>query len=139
MFLMLMLCVGLFADFLPKESKVPGGVAILKVVSQNRPNAYHNDQKLMVLETNKSDEYDLLIGFSLDENISKPYEVIIEDGNNSSRYSINLKDKKYKKQYITMKNDRYVTPKKMDYARISSEKKDQQLLLKHFLIKNSHH
>jgi hypothetical protein len=66
----------------------------------------------MVLNSSKAGEYDLLIGLSLDENISAPYEVLLKDGNKTSTYNISLKDKEYKKQYITMKNSRYVTPKR---------------------------
>jgi len=106
---------------LPKNAPFPGGVIVQEIESETKPNVYHGKRQLMVLESDKRGHYIVVAGISLNQKADTSYKLTIKEGNKEQFHSIYVEDKRYKKQYITIKNKRKVSPKKMDMKRINSE------------------
>ena len=109
-----------FADSLPRNNSVPGGVAIIKLnIARNSPapHATFKKRRLMVKEKNKL--WHAIVGLSLNTKAGK-YFITISNG---KKYPFTVKEKKYKTQYLTIKNKRKVNPTKKDIERIIKEKK----------------
>ncbi len=111
-----------FANNYPKQAAVPGGIVKLNLGHHKQtPVVRFQKQRVMVLKN--GNQWQAVIGIPLD---SAPGQASIEvsDGkNNLQKISFTIQDKQYKKQYITVKKKRHVTPSKKDLIRINKEKK----------------
>ena len=104
---------------LPTESAVPGGIAIISIQTQKKPEAYFNDHRVMVIGS--SDNWKAIVGIPLTEKAGiQTLSVKNEDITTNYRFEIN--DKEYETQHLTIKNKRKVNPNKQDMTRIVAEK-----------------
>lgn len=117
----LLLALELFGTVVPENSPFPGGVIVEKIESPVKPEAYYGKRRLMVLPASGENSYFIVAGISLNQKRETPFKVTIKEGEREAFHSFYLEDKTYKKQYITMKNTRKVSPLKQDMARIKEE------------------
>lgn len=103
---------------LPDESPVPGGIAIISIHTEQKPTAYFQGRKVMVLGS--SNNWKAIVGIPLSE---KPglYELLVKDGDIKTNYKFEIKNKNYETQYLTIKNKRKVNPNEEDMLRITKE------------------
>lgn len=116
-----------FADSLPKNNAVPGGIATIKLNIASKspaPRAIFKKRRLMVKEKNKL--WYAIVGIPLNTKAGK-YFITISNG---KKYPFTVKEKKYKTQYLTIKNKRKVNPTKKDIERIIKEKKIVKAIFK---------
>ncbi len=119
--LLLILVVSLFGTVLPENAPFPGGVIVQEIESEVKPKVFLGKRQLMVLPAKEKGKYFIVAGVSLNQKADKPFKVTIKEGKQKQFHTFILEDKAYKKQYITIKNKRKVSPKKMDMKRINSE------------------
>ncbi len=117
----LLLALELSGTVVPENSPFPGGVIVEKIESPVKPEAYYGKRRLMVLPASEENSYFIVAGISLNQKRETPFKVTIKEGEREAFHSFYLEDKAYKKQYITMKNTRKVSPLKQDMARIKEE------------------
>lgn len=115
------LFISLLGDTFPKNAPFPGGVVVKEVESSVPPKAYMGKRQLMVLPSEKKERYLVVAGIGLNQKVDTPCTITLEEGKEKRSYSIGLKEKAYQKQYITIKDKRKVSPKKMDMKRINDE------------------
>jgi murein DD-endopeptidase MepM/ murein hydrolase activator NlpD len=122
--LILTLCLSLmsvngFTLELPKQSTVPGGIAIISINMENKPEAYFYDRKVMIV--GESNNWKAIVGIPLS---AKPgtHKLVVKKDNTQADYKFDIKHKEYKTQYLTIKNKRKVNPNKQDMDRIIKEK-----------------
>ena len=117
---------------LPRESLVPGGIAVIKLDQKDRETRFQFRGK-PVLITRENDQYTAIVGLPLN---LKPGEYYIEgshgDGSGLHKKYFVVKDKKYTTQHITIKNKRKVNPYAKDMDRILKEKKRKQKARQHY-------
>jgi len=111
----------LWGMVLPENAPFPGGVIVQEIEAAERPEVYHGKRRLMVLPSEKAGRYVVIAGIGLNQRVSAPYKLTIKEAQKEQFHTFYLEDKAYKKQYITIKNKRKVTPKKMDMKRINDE------------------
>jgi len=114
-----------WAAALPKNNPVPGGIAVipLGINSSSVPMVTYRDKRVMVAPDNKGDNQWLaVVGIPLAAKPGK-HELQVESNPKSQKVTFTVKKKKYKSQYITLKNKRKVNPNKEDLERIGKEKK----------------
>lgn len=107
----------------PKDSRVPGGVAIIDIGNnQLKPHFTFQKKKLAAVNTNGS--WKLIVGLPLSLK-NKEYFVEGHFGNQKSliKHFFKVNDKQYTTQTITIKNKRKVNPYASDMDRIISEKR----------------
>ncbi len=107
----------------PKESRVPGGIALIPL-GKNIPEATFKFRNKPLIITRQKGQSIAVVGLPLD---IKPGEYSISgyigDDKSLLRKYFTVKDKQYTTQYITIKDKRKVTPEKRDYDRIARESK----------------
>ena len=112
------------------ESLVPGGLAILPLgeikinknnVTTNRPKVTFQGRKSAIAVYDN--HWYAMIGLPLKLKPNKIYYARVSQSGKKNNYLINVKNKKYPEQRITVKNQRMVVPNKLDMKRINSEKK----------------
>jgi len=110
----------------PKQSLVPGGVAVIALKRTDKLPGFKFQGKPVVIDL-QNDKYRAIVGLPLS---LKPGEHFIEGhwGNEKSLQKIffAVKNKKYTTQTITIKDKRKVNPYAEDMDRILKEKKRQQ-------------
>ncbi len=114
------------AQPLPKESKVPGGVAIIPLEgldSPQAPSAWYKGNRLMVLPSAGSQyaqtsRWIALAGIPLSAKADQKQHVRAD----ATSYYFTIEDKAYKAQYLTIKNKRHVEPDPEDIKRWRREK-----------------
>ena len=106
------------AQTLPSFDSVPGGVAVVPVKGQARPDAYYNGNRVMVLGS--TGDWNALIGLPLS---TQPgvHRVEVQSGDGKAVYDFDVIDKKYEVQRITIKDKRKVNPLPVDMKRINRE------------------
>lgn len=104
---------------LPTESAVPGGIAIISIHTQEKPEAYFHDHRVMVVGT--SDNWQAIVGIPLTEKIGTQ-TLIVKNNDLKTNYHFEIQNKEYETQYLTIKNKRKVNPNEQDMSRIVSEK-----------------
>ncbi len=115
------------ADSLPREDAVPGGIAIINLhIASNKPalRTTFKQRHVMVKEKNKS--WYAVVGIPLSTRAGK-YFIKTSNG---KKYPFTVKQKKYKTQYLTIKNKRKVNPTKKDIKRIIKEQKITKSIFK---------
>ena len=97
---------------------VPGGVAIIDIKTQQRPEAFFNDKRVIV--TGEPGAWQAFVGLPLR---SRPgtHELHVHVDNTSQSYSFEVHEKQYREQYITIKDTEQVSPSGRNLERIRSE------------------
>ncbi len=105
---------------LPKESTVPGGIAIIAINSDSKPSASFYEKNVMIL--GEPGEWQAIVGIPLS---AKPgtHELVVNAEGVNTRYAFEVDKKEYEAQYLTIKNKRKVNPNEQDMQRIVKEKK----------------
>jgi murein DD-endopeptidase MepM/ murein hydrolase activator NlpD len=109
-----------YALELPKESTVPGGIAIISIKAEMKPEAYFYDRKVMVVGS--SNDWKAIVGIPLSAK-SGTHNLVIKGGDVQTIYKFEISNKEYETQYLTIKNKRKVNPNEQDMDRIIKEKK----------------
>ncbi|VAW93376.1 Peptidase, M23/M37 family [hydrothermal vent metagenome] len=119
-FLFFTISLNSFAGSLPKSNAVPGGIAVINLnLSSNQPTPRATFKKNRVMVKEKNNLWHAVVGIPLSAKAGKYF---IKDSK-GRKYSFTVKQKKYKTQYLTIKNKRKVNPTKKDIERIIKEKK----------------
>jgi murein DD-endopeptidase MepM/ murein hydrolase activator NlpD len=115
---------------LPKESRVPGGIALVPVPGADiAPTVIFNTHRVVVVR--KDDQWLAVVGIPLAE---KPGELKLKVSTPSGTTEVpfRIKDKSYRTQNITVKNQRHVDPNPTDLKRIAGETKRSDAALSKF-------
>jgi murein DD-endopeptidase MepM/ murein hydrolase activator NlpD len=109
------------AGTFPRESAVPGGIAIVPLGNfAQKPTAWYNDNRVMVKPA--AEGWIALVGLPLS---AKPgnhaLRVTGADIADSNSFTFLVSDKKYEEQHITIENKRKVNPYASDLERIRNE------------------
>ncbi len=107
---------------LPKESRVPGGIAILEVpgAAESLPRVMFGGHRAPVIRD--GEKWLALVGIPLATKVGKhSAEVVV--GSAKQMLSFNVKSKHYEEQRLTITNDRQVNPNPDDLKRIDAESK----------------
>ena len=118
--ILLAMSLTVFANTLPQQSAVPGGVVIvpLEVTSKSKPKVSYHKRRVMVV---KQDQHWLaVIGIPLTAKVGKQ-SLIIKSAGKTNKVTFKITDKKYPTQYIEIKNKRKVNPNHYDMKRINAE------------------
>jgi len=111
---------------MPKQSLVPGGIAVIELKRNDKQPNFNFQGKSVVIDQH-DEKYRAIVGLPLS---LRPGEYFIEGhwGNEKSLQKIffRIKDKKYTTQSITIKDKRKVNPYAEDMDRILKEKKRKQ-------------
>ena len=110
----------LYAIELPKESTVPGGIAIISIKTESKPEAYFYDRKVMIIGS--SNDWKAIVGIPLS---AKPgtHDLVVKEAGVQTKFKFDINNKDYETQYLTIKNKRKVNPNEQDMERIIKEKK----------------
>lgn len=112
---------------LPRESRVPGGIAILDLgpAHGQKPTVRYDGRPVMVL--NHNSQWTAVVGIPLS---AEPGPQKLQVGGHAVVFKIH--DKKYAVQRIHLKNSRKVTPNAADLRRIRAESKEIHKALRAF-------
>ncbi|MBT7952072.1 MAG: peptidoglycan DD-metalloendopeptidase family protein [Gammaproteobacteria bacterium] len=118
-FCILWACLGFYPSFALSES-IPGGVAIIAVNDETRPQVFYEDKKVMVI--GNPGAWQAVVGINLN---AKPglHQILIKSSQANKSLQFTVIEKQYKTQHINIKNKRKVNPNKLDMERINREKK----------------
>ena len=125
----LLLVLPLTAPAAPRQSLVPGGVAIIALDGESEPQYRFRGKPVLISEIDGVTS--AVVGLPI--NI-EPGEYHIEstDGSRVHKRYFEVVDKQYSTQYITIENDRKVNPYASDMKRILAEKKRKQKARDHY-------
>lgn len=125
--LTLMLAIPAFAE--PRQSLVPGGIAVINI--ENAPTQAFKFNNKPVLITEIGGGAHAIVGIPLS---IKPGEHYIESRKNGSvtKKFFTVKDKQYSTQHITIKDKRKVNPYASDMDRILREKRKKSAARTHY-------
>lgn len=107
------------ADDLPRESRVPGGIAIVEVPGDAAPpRVLFGDYQTATVK--RGDKWVAIVGIPL---ATKPgaQSLKVFTGNGKHEVAFNVVDKQYRTQKLTIKNQRQVDPNPDDLKRIQEE------------------
>ena len=108
------------ASALPRESAVPGGIAIVELgPSADKPDAYYLDKQVMVKPA--GDGWVAVVGLPLSTKPGTHTLRLFAGKGSAGTRRFTVTDKKYEEQHITLKNKRMVNPYAKDITRIRSE------------------
>src|SRR3569623_3853256 len=122
--LLLVFSPSLFAAALPKDAAVPGGVAVIALEHSTgaAPRAYFNKHRVMVIRDN--DMWYAVVGLPPDSALGE-HVITIRNGDGAeTTQRIAVRDKRYKKQRLTIKDKRKVDPTAEDMKRINRDKQE---------------
>jgi len=109
-----------YANELPIESNVPGGIVIVPIKSKDRPKVFFYDKKVMVV--GETEDWKAVIGIPLKITLGEHKLKVISNGTEAN-HLFEVVNKDYESQYLTIKNKRQVNPNEKDMLRISKERK----------------
>ena len=118
------------AAVLPKESRVPGGIALVPVPGgELAPTVIFNTHRVAVVR--RDDRWIAVVGIPLAE---KPGELRIKVSTPSGTIDVPFRivDKSYRTQHLTIKDQRKVEPNPDDLKRIAEETKRSDAALSKF-------
>jgi murein DD-endopeptidase MepM/ murein hydrolase activator NlpD len=115
-----------FAQELPRESLVPGGVAVIPLGEDpaSLPEATFNGNKILVVQSDGL--WHAIVGLALSTTPGE-HRLHARGADNTERdYLFQVEAKEYAEQRITLANARQVNPTKRDLRRIARESKRMQ-------------
>lgn len=119
------------ANALPKNSPVPGGVAVIDLgpASQPTPTARWGEQPLAVIQD--KGRWFALLGIPLDT-LPGDMEIGVFPGSTATIKNIAIGIRNYPEQRLTIKDKRKVEPNPDDLARIEREQETTAAIKRHF-------
>lgn len=134
--LALILSTALYAGDLPKESRVPGGIAVVPLsglVSATAPKADFRGNRVMVVSaagTAYENQARWLAVVGIPLKAKSAQKLVISAG--GEKYPFTIEDKEYKAQYLTIKNKKHVNPDPEQVKRWRREKAEMVGAFKHW-------
>lgn len=116
--LLLSLCQGLWAQTFPSFKSVPGGVAVVTIDDKQKPDAYYNGNRVMVLGSEQN--WRAIVGIPLGASPGV-HRLEVRNGGEKAVYHFDVNAKRYEEQRITIKDERKVNPLPVDMERINRE------------------
>jgi murein DD-endopeptidase MepM/ murein hydrolase activator NlpD len=108
------------AQGLPDTSSTPGGVAVVPLDGQSRPQVFYSNARVMVVGA--AGAWKAVVGIPLSTRPGKHYLTVLTGGRKQS-VPFRVKSRKFQTQYITLKDKRKVNPTPEDMKRIRRESK----------------
>lgn len=111
-----------YAQILPKESRVPGGVALIPLTdvnSNSTPSIMYQNNRVMVIKNPNREQSTWLAIVGIPLSIESGIQTIQLEENT---FSFNVGDKNYPEQHIKLKNKHHVNPDTAETARYEKEK-----------------
>ena len=121
-YLLLILCLLTslsHAQSLPYNNPVNGGVAIVPIEAKSKPQILYEGKQVAVIPSRQKNIWLILVGIPLDKSQTIQYLTMTSPVKGSIPFHVNKKN--YKTQYISLKNQRKVTPNPEDEKRIADE------------------
>jgi murein DD-endopeptidase MepM/ murein hydrolase activator NlpD len=118
------------ANNLPRESRVPGGIALIEIPGGDlAPTALIDARRTAVIRS--GDRWLAIVGLPLS---TKPgaHSLKVATGKETVEVPFQVTDKSYRTQHLTIKNQRQVEPAPEDLKRIASETKRSDTALSKF-------
>lgn len=115
-----------YAQTLPHESRVPGGVALVPInvgTALKKPFVTFNNNPVLVIENPNKHQSAWLAIVGIPLSTTPNTQTIMVD---NQRIDFDIKDKSYPKEHITVKNSHYVNPDPAETARFEKEKKSME-------------
>lgn len=115
---------------LPKENRVPGGIAIIALPnSEQAPQIKYGNYRVTVIKDQQ--KWLALVGIPL---ATKPGKQILQvtTANQTSELNFVVKDKQYRTEKVTLTNERQVNPNAEDLQRIEGESARTEAALTHY-------
>lgn len=115
---------------LPRESRVPGGIALVTLPAEEAPPvATVNGSRVAVVK--QDEKWVAIVGIPLDTPAGE-HKVIVDTGEGSVEVPFRVTEKNYRTQHLTIKNQRQVTPNPDDLKRIEAEQRRSRAALHRF-------
>ncbi len=117
-----------WANVLPDESAVPGGVVNIPVASSQMPipEVYFHQQRVLVVEHQQ--QWVAVVGLPLEEKVGSE-SILVKTATQTQPIAFEVHDKKYPVQRLQIKNKRMVEPETEDVQRIMAEKNTLEQIL----------
>ncbi len=103
------------------SAAVPGGIARVIITSEERPRAYYQDKRVLIL--GKAGNWQAVVGIGLDAEPGN-HKLRIETAAAPYFVDFEIQAKEYESQYITIKDKRKVNPTKLDMERIGRDQRN---------------
>lgn len=119
--LLLLFPVTVWANSLPEQLAVPGGIVQIEVgkLDQPMPEVSFYDQRVLV--TSNDDHWVALVGIPLTAEVGR-HSIQVNAAGQQTNIIFEIADKDYPAQYITIKNKRMVNPNPDDLKRIEADR-----------------
>ena len=123
----------LLAQALPQERRVPGGIAFVTLPGNDTqpPKVMFGDYQTAVIK--RGTQWVALVGIPLTTEPG-PQSLQVATAAGTSQVSFEVKDRKYRTQYLTIKNQRQVDPDPDDVKRIEAEQARSSAALSRFTL-----
>jgi murein DD-endopeptidase MepM/ murein hydrolase activator NlpD len=108
------------AQGLPDTSSTPGGVAVVPLAGATRPQVFYDNARVMVVGAPGA--WKAVVGIPLSTRPGRHY-LTVQTGGKKKNVPLQVKDRKFQTQYITLKDKRKVNPTPEDMKRIRRESK----------------
>jgi len=110
------------AEILPAALPVPGGIAIIDLKDDFKPQSkvYFNKKRVLTRKVNNS--WQAMVGLPLKIKPGTHKIVSVDTQGNKKRYQFSVANKDYETRHITIKNKRMVSPTKEDIDRHYKER-----------------
>jgi murein DD-endopeptidase MepM/ murein hydrolase activator NlpD len=121
------------AGDLPRESRVPGGIALVEIPgsSELAPTVLIDARRTAVIR--HEDRWLAIVGIPLSTKPG-PQELKVTTGAKTVDVPFEVTDKRYREQRLTIKNERQVNPKPEDLKRIATEQERSNIALSKFTM-----
>lgn len=125
------LCLWSLMTFaLPRESRVPGGIAIVPIPGGTQaPSVTFKERRVAVLRQDKG--WQAIVGIPLDT-LPGSQVLQVDTGEKRIEVPFRVAEKNYRTQHLTIKNERQVSPHPDDLKRIETERLRSQAALTTF-------
>lgn len=118
------------ASDLPRESRVPGGIALIEIPGGDlAPTALVDVRRTAVIRS--GERWLAIVGIPLSTKPG-PHSLKVTTGKQTVDVPFQVTDKRYRTQHLTIKNERQVTPAPEDLKRIEAETKRSDVALSKF-------
>jgi murein DD-endopeptidase MepM/ murein hydrolase activator NlpD len=120
------------AGNLPRESRVPGGIAFIEVPGgESAPTVMFDGRRAAVIK--REDAWVAVVGLPLSVE-SGEHKLSVETSEGAVEVLFRVAEKRYRTQHLTIKNPRQVNPAPADLARIEQERLRSDAALSKFTL-----
>jgi murein DD-endopeptidase MepM/ murein hydrolase activator NlpD len=117
---------------LPRESRVPGGIAFIEVPGgESAPTVAFDGHRAAVIK--REDAWVAVVGLPLSVE-SGEHKLSVETSEGVVEVPFRVAEKRYRTQHLTIKNPRQVNPAPDDLARIAQERERSDAALSKFTV-----